>query len=171
MDRRILNRAQKLNYAILRAEKEFSWIETLHISLELQRFPLHRAFRILLQSFSHSVRRNVAVITHLINYTIDKSTGLVDEGFRGPERNEVLTRKGKASSIVIPTICRTSFRGYSIHIEKKVQRSAGRLHAGWQRIVRVSASRVLSFCRGIKQKALHSKMKGSMGVERVVFLC
>jgi len=107
----------------------------------------------------------------VINFTNDKNFGLVDEGLRGPERNAVLSRKREASSIVIPTICRTSFRGFSIHIDNKVQRSAGRLHAGWQRIVRVSASRVLSFCRGIKQKALHSKMKGSGGVERAVFLC
>ena len=35
MDRWILNMAQKQNYAILRAEKEVSWIETLHNSLEL----------------------------------------------------------------------------------------------------------------------------------------
>jgi len=35
MDRRIFNMAKKQNYAILRAEKEVSWIETLHISLQL----------------------------------------------------------------------------------------------------------------------------------------
>jgi hypothetical protein len=35
MDRRIFNMAQKQNYAILRAEKEVSWIETLPVSLEL----------------------------------------------------------------------------------------------------------------------------------------
>lgn len=111
------------------------------------------------------------MINHVINNTVDRSFGLVEEMLREPGRNGVLSRKGEASSIVIPTICRTSFRGFSIHIDKKVQGSAGRLHAGWQRIVRVSASRVLSFCRGIKQKALHSKMKGPRGVERAVFLC
>lgn len=111
------------------------------------------------------------MINCVINYTIYKSFGLVDEGLRGPEGKAVLSRKEEASSIVIPTICRTSFRGFSIHIDKKAEGSAGRLHAGWQRIVRVSASRVLSFCRRIKQKALHSKMRGCRGVERAVFLC
>lgn len=67
MDRRILNIAQKQTYAVLRAGEEVSWIDTLHISLKLKRFPLHRTSRIPLQLFSHSVRRNVAVM----NFTDD----------------------------------------------------------------------------------------------------
>jgi hypothetical protein len=47
--------------------------------------------------------------------------------------------------------------------EEKALGTAGRLHSASQRMARVSTPRALSCCRGIKQKALHTKMKGSRG--------